>query len=134
MTDLQHEHQLNIQQLRRSFETSHHNALEDLQASLLAESAIQLAATKLQAERDAEMQLEKMQQEMNEKIEEKLNEMQREERKSIEETAGEASKTSRQKMDAVIMEMKSQHAEELESLVDDSSNNLQVRIYIIQYT
>ncbi len=118
---MKREHELEIDRLEQSFQVRHRNAIEELQSSLMTESAIQLAAARLQAEVDATAQVEKMQAEVDAQVERKMRRMQSKKKR------GPDKRTAKEQMDDVIREIKLRNSETVaDEMVEDTTQQLQV--------
>ncbi len=93
---------------------------------MLSESAIQLAAAKLQAEIDAAAKIEQLQAEINDRVDQKIKQMQLEEKKKVD------GRTAKERMDDVIREMKFKHHGEIIEEKIDTPQHLHVCQSIFQ--
>lgn len=134
ISDLEENHRLEMERLRKEFEDSQRNVLEDLQATLITEAAIQVGVSRLAAEEEMERKLKDLQLEMEQRLEEKSEEMESEKEKAVKEVKEKCDREMMEKVDEVMREMQAEKEAELENVMDDASNNLQVTIVVFCVT
>ena len=126
ISELEENHRLEMERLRKEFEDSQRNVLEDLQATLITEAAIRVGISRLAAEQEMEGRLRDLQLEMEQRLEEKSEKMESEKENAIKEVKEKCDREMMEKVDEVMREMQAEKEAELENVMNDASNNLQV--------
>ena len=119
--ELEEFHQQEIERVKWEYEEAQNRVMEDLQASLITESAIRVGAARLGAEQEVERQLREMQAELDRRLEERLKEIEDEKETAVRETKEKCEKEMREKVDEVMREMQAEKEAEIEKLVGDNS-------------
>ena len=120
-SELEESHRLEIEQIKWDYEQTQRRIMEDLQASLITESAIRVGAARLRAEQEVEQQLQEMQNELELRVEERTREIEEKKKSEIKRTKEQCEKEMQDKVDEVMREMQAEKEAEIEKLFGDNS-------------
>ena len=120
-SELEENHRLEIEKIKWDYEQTQRRIMEDLQASLITESAIRVGAARLRAEQEVEQQLREMQNELELRVEERTREIEEKKKSEIKRTKEQCEKEMQDKVDEVMREMQAEKEAEIEKLIGDNS-------------
>ena len=124
--ELEEHYRQEIERIKWDYEQAQRSIMEDLQATLITESAIRVGASRLRAEQEVERQLREVQKEIEQRVEERVKIIEEEKEKEIKRTKEWYDKEMRDKVDEVMRDMQAEKEAEIEKLFGDNSMEVTV--------
>ena len=121
LLELEENHRLEIERIKWEYEQTQRGIMEDLQATLITESAIHVGAARLRAEQEVERQLREMQEEIEKRVEERVKKLEKEKENVLKTIKEQCDKELRDKVDEVMRDMQAEKEAEIEQLLGDNS-------------